>query len=63
MIDLVVPVLEEKSRLICGKDFWLTYCPERMAPGTGLQDLSANARLIGAYNSDSAAIGTNYFNL
>jgi UDP-N-acetyl-D-mannosaminuronic acid dehydrogenase len=63
VIDLVVPLLEEKSQLSCGKDFWLTYCPERMAPGTGLHDLSANARLIGAYNSDSAAIGSELFRL
>ena len=63
IIDLVVPILEERSRLSCGKDFWLTYCPERMAPGTGLHDLSANARLIGAYNSDSATIGSELFRL
>ena len=63
IIDLVVPILEEKSKLRCGKDFWLTYCPERMAPGTGLHDLSANARLIGAFNSDSAAIGSELFRL
>jgi UDP-N-acetyl-D-mannosaminuronic acid dehydrogenase len=63
IIDLVVPILEGKSRLICGEDFWLTYCPERMAPGTGLHDLSANARLIGAYNSDSAIIGSELFRL
>lgn len=60
---IVVPVLEEKSGLKCGIDFWLTYCPERMAPGNGLHDLSANTRLIGAYDLESAIIGSALFRL
>jgi UDP-N-acetyl-D-mannosaminuronic acid dehydrogenase len=58
---LVIPILEEKSGLKCGVDFWLDYCPERMAPGNGLHDLTANQRLIGAYDSKSAVLGIELF--
>jgi UDP-N-acetyl-D-mannosaminuronic acid dehydrogenase len=51
--SLIIPTLE-KTGLKCGTDFWLAYCPERMAPGNGLNDLSTSTRLIGAYNSDSS---------
>ena len=55
--NLLVPLLEKKSGLECGVNFWLTYCPERMAPGSGLNDLKANSRLIGAYDLESANLG------
>ena len=58
---LVIPILEQESQLKCGVDFWLVYCPERMAPGNGLCDLAANPRLIGAYDSKSAALGSALF--
>lgn len=51
--SLIIPALE-KTGLKCGKDFWLAYCPERMAPGNGLSDLSTSTRLIGAFNPESS---------
>jgi UDP-N-acetyl-D-mannosaminuronic acid dehydrogenase len=53
---LIVPLLEKDRRVKCGVDFWLAYCPERLAPGSGLLDLAANSRLIGAYDSESAVL-------
>ncbi len=58
---VVLPILEDQSRLKCGVDFWLVYCPERMAPGNGLNDLAANTRLIGGYDSKSADLGVALF--
>jgi UDP-N-acetyl-D-mannosaminuronic acid dehydrogenase len=60
---LVIPILENKSGLKCGLDFWLDYCPERMAPGNGLHDLTENPRLIGAYDLRSAILGGALFNI
>jgi UDP-N-acetyl-D-mannosaminuronic acid dehydrogenase len=59
--NMVLPVLQKQSGLKCGVDFSLTYCPERMAPGTGLNDLAANPRLIGAYDPESATLGVELF--
>ena len=58
---IIVPILEKGSRLKCGLDFWLSYCPERMAPGTGLDDLKRNTRLIGGYNAKSAVLTTELY--
>jgi len=60
---LIIPTLENRSKLKCGKDFWLIFCPERMAPGNGLLDLTENSRLIGAYDSISATLGKVLFQL
>jgi UDP-N-acetyl-D-mannosaminuronic acid dehydrogenase len=60
---LVKPLLERRSGLKCGTDFWLAYCPERMAPGTGLRDLHANGRLIGGYDPESSELAAELFGL
>jgi UDP-N-acetyl-D-glucosamine dehydrogenase len=31
--NIVMPLLAENSRLVCGRDFWLAYSPEREDPG------------------------------
>lgn len=39
--------LQRMSDLSCGKDFWLVYCPERLAPGNSIKDFINNDRIIG----------------
>lgn len=60
---VVLPTLEGLSGLKCGEDFRLAYCPERITPGKGLNDLSINTRLIGAYDSESANLCSRLFQL
>jgi len=55
-IDIVAPILE-KSGLISGKDFYLTYSPERVLPGQILRELIENTRIIGGVDLDSAQAG------
>lgn len=43
----VASLLEQRSGLTSGTDFWVAHCPERMAPGNGLHELATNPRLIG----------------
>lgn len=59
--SFLVPLLEKRSELKCGVDFWLAYCPERMAPGNGLKDLMENERLIGGYDAYSARLAAELF--
>ena len=59
--NFVVSLLEEQSGLKCGAEFWLAYCPERMTPGNGLEDLITNPRVIGGYDSESAELAAELF--
>lgn len=59
--NLVVPILEAQSGLKCGTDFWLAYCPERMTPGNGVNDLLTHPRVIGGYDSESIDIAAELF--
>jgi nucleotide sugar dehydrogenase len=55
-VNYLAPLLEEKSSLDCGNDFWLAYCPERMTPGNSLIEIVKNDRIIGGYNDESSEI-------
>jgi len=53
--DFVAPLLET-SGLKAGKNFWLAYCPERIAPGRTLKELVNNPRIVGGYDTESAQL-------
>jgi len=59
--SLVVRTLEERSGLKCGRDFWLAYCPERIAPGKALREFVENSRIVGGYDSDSTDVAAQLF--
>jgi len=61
--NMVVEVLEEGSGLKCGEDFWLAFCPERIAPGNAICELTEGARIVGGYDSESARIAAEVFKL
>ena len=46
-LKLIKPALERASHLTCGRDFWLSYCPERVIPGDALNEFRNNAKVIG----------------
>lgn len=52
-INVIKPLLEE-SGLICGKDFYLSYSPERALPNNTIFEMTHNARIIGGFNEKSA---------
>jgi len=56
----VAPLLEAGG-LKAGVDFWLAYCPERIAPGRTLQEFMENPRLIGGYNRESARLAAELY--
>jgi UDP-N-acetyl-D-mannosaminuronic acid dehydrogenase len=49
----VVPALE-RGGLICGEDFGLAFCPERLSEGTALRDLRGVPVVVGGWCPDSA---------
>ncbi len=56
MKNTVVHILEDRSRLKCGVDFWLAYCPERITPGKILREFATGDRIVGSFDEDSATV-------
>lgn len=59
--NIIAPLLEDKSGLRCGIDFWLAYCPERIAPGKAIREFVENPRIVGGYDEGSATIAAELF--
>lgn len=59
--NFVAPLLEEATRLKCGLDFWLAYCPERITPGNALEEFIKNDKIVGGYNTESAEVAAEFF--
>jgi UDP-N-acetyl-D-mannosaminuronic acid dehydrogenase len=51
---LVQPILEEASGLKAGVDFGLAFCPERLAEGQAIQELTSIPVVVGAVDDRSA---------
>ena len=51
---LIKPILEEKTGLRAGEDFYLGHSPERVIPGHILYELVNNNRIAGGYDRESA---------
>src|SRR3989338_5954473 len=58
----VIPLLERKSKLIAGNDFFLAYCPERTVEGRALEELRKNPQIIGGYDQRSTELASRLFN-
>ena len=50
----IAQVLEEKTGLQAGTDFYIAHCPERVLPGNIFHELVNNDRIIGGINQESA---------
>jgi len=59
--DVVVNMLEKKSKLKCGRDFWVAHCPERILVGNAARDWAQNARIVGGYDEKSTEIAATLF--
>jgi nucleotide sugar dehydrogenase len=46
--EVVLPSLEEKTGLKCGKDFYLAHCPERINPGDEKWNVENIPRVVGS---------------
>jgi UDP-N-acetyl-D-mannosaminuronic acid dehydrogenase len=57
MKEYVIPTVERLSNRKASKDFLISFCPERIAPGNSLQEFIENPRIIGA-NDDASYLAT-----
>lgn len=52
--DTVIPLIEKISGLKCGKDFYLTFAPERTVEGNAINELLELPQIIGSYCESGA---------
>ena len=51
--EICVPILEEKSGLKCGKDFWIGYSPERINPGDKVHTLETITKIVSGMDDET----------
>ncbi len=56
--ELVKKILEEDSGLVCGKDFYLGFSPERVDPGNLIYKTKNTPKVVGAVGEDAAKVIT-----
>ena len=54
--ELLRPILEKGSGLVCGEDFYLGFSPERVDPGNLIYKTSNTPKVIGAVGADAADV-------
>lgn len=61
--DICIPILENQSKLIAGKDFYLGYSPERLSPGDKKHCLKNVKKIISGLNKQSLDAMYNIYSL
>ena len=59
--DIIIPMLEKKTDLKCGKDFALAVCPERILEGKAIKEIYDLPEIIGGVNEISNKIAKEVF--
>lgn len=59
--SLILPVLEKKSSLKAGTDFYLVFAPERTVEGKALEEIKEIPQILGGINKQSAQIAARVF--
>ncbi len=61
--EVVCKLLKERTGLEVGRDFYLTYCPERILEGRALEELETLPEIIGGVDSASSIIAAELFKI
>ncbi len=59
--ELVEPILEGRSDLKCGKDFFLAFSPERIDPGNLKYKVANTPKIVGGITPDCAGIAASLY--
>lgn len=54
--DLIKPLLEQGSGLVCNKDFYLGFSPERVDPGNAFYKTKNTPKVVGAIGRDATEV-------
>jgi len=58
---VVMPILEEESGLVVGRDFFLAFCPERLAEGRALHEFQTIPVVVGGVNRRSTEMAVSFW--
>lgn len=61
--DVCVPIIEEESGLICGRDFKVGYSPERINPGDQVHRLATIRKIVAGMDKESLREIEDIYNL
>lgn len=56
--ELLKPILEKASGLVCGKDFFLAFSPERVDPGNAAFKTKNTPKVVGGIGRDSTELAS-----
>jgi len=59
--NFILPILEKKSGLTGGRDFFLAHCPERINPGDKTWNVENIPRVIGGLEEKSLKLAYNFY--
>jgi len=59
--EMVKPILEEKSGLKCGRDFFLAFSPERIDPGNLKYKINNTPKIIGGVTPDCTEVAASLY--
>lgn len=54
--ELIKPILEKGSGLVCGQDFYLGFSPERVDPGNLIYKTKNTPKVVGAIGAEAAEV-------
>ena len=54
--NVILPIIEGETGMVCNKDFYLGNCPERVMPGKLLHNLRKMSRVAGGGTQETAAL-------
>ena len=54
--EVVLPILERESGLVCGKDFFLGFSPERIDPGNDVYKTKNTPKVVGGVGADATDV-------
>ena len=54
--ELIKPILEEGSGMVCGTDFYLGFSPERVDPGNLIYNTKNTPKVVGAIGDDALEV-------
>ncbi|MEG1556324.1 MAG: nucleotide sugar dehydrogenase [Bacteroidales bacterium] len=60
--ELIKPILENGSGLVCGKDFYLGFSPERVDPGNLIFKTKNTPKVVGAIGNDAKEVISAMYN-